>query len=145
MHHILFIYRKWRLIQSMSSDHQVIQSFIKRILTLVKAIFTRLFVPQLVVILLQICNGIEKRKRYKNKNKSISSKLVLRNWNDEMRILIFQIDSVIEKEGNTAKAELSLVANSSDNGVTYRCEAKNKALSTAYSESVTFHVLCKCL
>ncbi|XP_035704569.1 nephrin isoform X2 [Folsomia candida] len=52
-----------------------------------------------------------------------------------------KIESTNEKEGNTAKAELSLVANASDNGVTYRCEAKNKALQTAYSESVTFHVL----
>jgi hypothetical protein len=56
-----------------------------------------------------------------------------------------QVESVFEKLGNTAQAELALVANASDNGITYRCEAKNKALATPLSESVTFHVLCKCL
>lgn len=40
-------------------------------------------------------------------------------------------------------AELSLVADPNDNGEVYRCEAKNKAISKAYTESITFHVLCK--
>jgi len=53
------------------------------------------------------------------------------------------VNSSVERVGNVVQSELSLVANASDNGVTYRCEAKNKAVTAPLSESITFHVLCK--
>ncbi|ODM93893.1 Nephrin [Orchesella cincta] len=52
-----------------------------------------------------------------------------------------KVDSRMETKGNMVTAELSLVATPTDNGEVYRCEAKNKAISKAYTESITFHVL----
>ena len=48
-----------------------------------------------------------------------------------------------KKDGNMATAELQFVANASDNGVNYRCEAKNKATKSPMKESVSFVVFCK--
>lgn len=49
----------------------------------------------------------------------------------------------METSGNMVTAELTLVADPNDNGKVYTCKAKNKAISTAYSESITFTVYCK--
>jgi len=51
--------------------------------------------------------------------------------------------SVYKAYGNMATAELQFVAKASDNGVNYRCEAKNKAIQLPMKESVSFVVFCK--
>ena len=53
------------------------------------------------------------------------------------------MDSVLTSDGNIVTAELSMDANMTDNGVPFKCEAKNKAITTPLSETVTFQVFCK--
>lgn len=46
-------------------------------------------------------------------------------------------------DGNIVTAELSIEATIADNGIGYKCEAKNKAITSPLSETVTFQVFCK--
>ncbi|CAG7719711.1 unnamed protein product, partial [Allacma fusca] len=54
-----------------------------------------------------------------------------------------KLQSVRRVDGNTVTAELTLTANRTDNGVTFKCEASSKAISSSQplSETVSFQVL----
>ena len=53
------------------------------------------------------------------------------------------MESKIKEDAGSVTAELTVVANMTDNGVKYKCEAKNKAISTPLVETVSFQVFCK--
>jgi len=53
------------------------------------------------------------------------------------------VDATYTTDGNTATAELAFEANMTDNGVDYKCEAKNKAITTPLTETVVFSVFCE--
>lgn len=57
---------------------------------------------------------------------------------------IFQINSVIKTTDKTVSAELTVLANVTDNQARYRCEAQNSATEIPMFETKTLSVHCEC-
>lgn len=63
---------------------------------------------------------------------------------NKTQYFFLQINSIIKTTDKTVSAELTVLANVTDNQARYRCEAQNSATEIPMFETKTLSVHCKC-